>query len=1849
MKKLLVLSIAMVFSIYIWGQSAADYAFSKSTGTYSAITGTVSTATGDDGTELYTLPFTFRYCGADYTQITISTNGAVRFGTLDPYYLNNLASTTYKPVLAALWDDLYNDASGDVQYTTTGSSPSRILTIQWRNIRWSLSSGTQQNFQIKLFETTNVIQFIYGTMATPASSPSASIGINDATGGSGHFISVTPASTPTISTTTANNNISAITYLTSGLTYTFTPNNNCVGATTVLVDAAAITGDVAGATQSTTSICAATPDEDVWYKFTTTAALNYTITVVGSASFDAVVELRSGACNGTNVACADDTGDGGTETIVSALSASTTYLIRVWDYGTGMPATTTFTIRVESPGDMSYVLSTTTQTNTNNVATGTTDAEIIGIQIVTAGTSNPLSATQFTVNANGSTSISDINATNSAKIYYTGTSGIFSTTTLFGQATPTITNFDISGSQVLSGGTNYFWLVYDIKAGATVNNVVDGECTSLTVSSARTPTITAPSGNRIIKNVVTFPSANTNTSSSRYPLGTYWGYQRHGSIYTTSELGLAAGSIITSISYYINSLNTPGNAPAKIYMKMTSASTFTAGTYAALISDATLVYDATISAGSLVAGAWNQITLSTQFTIGSTNLMILVETNATANGNEGSTAKQFRHGPAVTNCAQYWEADTSPPAGNGTLTGSRPNIQIEYSSPAAKSLSGITYNQASTAQVATGSTNQEILRLDFEVSGATGTLNLNSIVVTSNNTSDADISNVKLFRTATTSFSTDNQLGTSQSFSGGTATFSSLSYDLPGAATTYIWVAYDIDAAATINNTADAKITANNIDVDGSTYPGTDQSPAGGRTIKGPLAGDYTVGAGQDYTTLTAAVDDLNALGISASVNFLLTDATYSTSETFPILIDPITGSGAANIVTIKPNTAVTSTITGSSTTGIIVLYGCDYVTIEGSNSGSTDRSLTIENSNTAANTYVVGLFNSGGADGAKNCTVKNTNIKATGEVTNNQYGILLNYSGGDFDNTVIDNNKIFKCRTGIQFAGVTGGITNDGQITNNIIGDATDPVTYDGIDVLYADNTLISGNEIFGNASGNENTYQTGIFLGTGSTTSKIRKNRIHDFYYTGTGGYGCFGIYYYSDATTETEISNNVIYAIKADGDATDIEYVPQGIFIASGGNCKIYYNSIYLSGNTLGKGTSYTGMSMCIGIAAAVTVLDIRNNALQNSMGEYPGSTMTNVCYVFYSGSANTAFTDINYNDYYFTDQTDVTESLGFLTSARADLAAWQTATGKDANSISADPLFTSVSNLYPQAVSPVIAAGTPLAGVTTDITGATRSLTASTIGAYEVIATALTWTGTTDDDWNKSTNWNPDGVPFTSTSVTIPNVTNDPVIYQDVTTPAQCNAMTIASGAVLTINAGKALTVGGTLANNAGNAGLVVKSDATGTGSLIHSTADVDGTFERFMNNADWTDWMDGWHFLGSPVAAQAISPAFTTSPATGYDLYCWYEPSNLWVNYKNATTAPTWITANGSDNFTVGRGYMAAYDEAATKSFAGKLNVGDVNVTGLTISGSLDNRSWHLLGNPFGSAVTWDASSAWAFTNIAGVAKIWNESQQSYSDLTSYPPMLIPATNGFMVQVSTGTGSLTIPATKRTHSAQAFYKTTIPGVKLIVRNTAAGNAQESSVYFNPDATTGFDLMFDGEFLPGYGPVFHSSAGNIDLSTNSLPGLSEQTAIPFTFVPNNGVSFSIEASGLETVMGTPWLMDKKTGTDHNLKLDPVYQFTASGSDDPSRFLLHFSNVGLGESRIPHPVSVYASGNTINIIILVGTTLPGDVYVYNMMGQRVMYQKLTGSSLNRINLNAPTGYYLVKVITSDHVYSEKVFIVQ
>lgn len=159
-----------------------------------------------------------------------------------------------------------------------------------------------------------------------------------------------------------------------------------------------------------------------------------------------------------------------------------------------------YTVNVLADTSMYYSSSTTTQSSVANIYTPSPTTQIIGMQVVTAGTISPITASSFTFNTTG-TSHPNLDIT-TAKLWYTGLNPLFASPTLYGVAVGPSGSFIIANGSfpVLAQGVNYFWLTYDIPSTAPGGDTVDAQCNSITVGGTpRIPTVQSPAGFRIIQ------------------------------------------------------------------------------------------------------------------------------------------------------------------------------------------------------------------------------------------------------------------------------------------------------------------------------------------------------------------------------------------------------------------------------------------------------------------------------------------------------------------------------------------------------------------------------------------------------------------------------------------------------------------------------------------------------------------------------------------------------------------------------------------------------------------------------------------------------------------------------------------------------------------------------------------------------------------------------------------------------------------------------------------------------------------------------------------------------------------------------------------------------------------------------------------------------------------------------------------------------------------------------------------------------------------------------------------------------------------------------------------------------
>ena len=171
-------------------------------GTYTDLgaTGTViATANTDDANSAaQNIGFSFGYNGTTFTQFVLNTNGAIRFGSAAPssaalYYDNTGTTASVDPLQSTNAADvnlllpfntnlIAGSGTGGAEYrvATTGNTGNRVCTIQWKNVADKAGAGAanaQQfsnfSFQVKLYESSGTIEFVYGTATASTAAATA--------------------------------------------------------------------------------------------------------------------------------------------------------------------------------------------------------------------------------------------------------------------------------------------------------------------------------------------------------------------------------------------------------------------------------------------------------------------------------------------------------------------------------------------------------------------------------------------------------------------------------------------------------------------------------------------------------------------------------------------------------------------------------------------------------------------------------------------------------------------------------------------------------------------------------------------------------------------------------------------------------------------------------------------------------------------------------------------------------------------------------------------------------------------------------------------------------------------------------------------------------------------------------------------------------------------------------------------------------------------------------------------------------------------------------------------------------------------------------------------------------------------------------------------------------------------------------------------------------------------------------------------------------------------------------------------------------------------------------------------
>ena len=223
----------------------------------------------------------------------------------------------------------------------------------------------------------------------------------------------------------------------------------------------------------------------------------------------------------------------------------------------------------------------------------------------------------------------------------------------------------------------------------------------------------------------------------------------------------------------------------------------------------------------------------------------------------------------------------------------------------------------------------------------------------------------------------------------------------------------------------------------------------------------------------------------------------------------------------------------------------------------------------------------------------------------------------------------------------------------------------------------------------------------------------------------------------------------------------------------------------------------------------------------------------------------------------------------------------------------------------------------------------------------------------------------------------------------------------------------------------------------------------------------------------------------------------------------------------------------------------------------------------------------------------------------------------------------------------------------------LRLTADGGLtkDELIIGFMEEATPGYDGRLDGlkwnSWVEGATEISTVDESQNELTLNNLPPLmNDMISVPMNFKCSKPGGYIITASDLETftIPTEIFLEDLVTGGEwHNLVENPIYAFAGSPEDPQARFVVHFfGSFGVeepGESPM-QGISIYSYGRDAYILNDMNEKIK-EYVIFDMMGREVQRGSLPNATLNKIPVNHRAANYIVKVITEENVYSEKIFI--
>ena len=597
------------------------------------------------------------------------------------------------------------------------------------------------------------------------------------------------------------------------------------------------------------------------------------------------------------------------------------------------------------------------------------------------------------------------------------------------------------------------------------------------------------------------------------------------------------------------------------------------------------------------------------------------------------------------------------------------------------------------------------------------------------------------------------------------------------------------------------------------------------------------------------------------------------------------------------------------------------------------------------------------------------------------------------------------------------------------------------------------------------------------------------------------------------------------------------------------------------------------------------------------------------------------------------------------------------------------------------------GTPSSGVYTVDTEVTRGTTIYYRGYAEnesgVILSeessfsnvpVFTGTGT----WETAARWNVQEVPGANGDVTYGSVEDSPIINGTCTLGADNNVtnLTINSGKVLYVNPEVKMQIEGTLTNNAGNAGLLIKAsntDGVGNGSLVFATpglnSNVPATVQMY-SRASWnlnnpTGSKYKWQYFGIPVQSMTLNSLFNGAYVRQWDESV-TNYTDIWVRRNNGTSL---MLASG-DNIVPGNGYELV--QSATKSyyFTGNLVTSDFNKS-LPYTASAYYAGQTVLSNPYVAGM--DITMLTFGVNTQQAVYLYNTG--TYNDwfdagggtipgngpgtyIVSTPgsvglegiPTHIPSMQGFVVKSTANSGSVSMEYNSLNFLANKDSqraKKSVQKIGSMIDLIGTKFSDRMWILDDNNCTRGFDNGYDGPKALGFAEVSQLYAME-DNGIYQIDAVNDFNDTYLGFQPGIETSFKLvfKHQNIDLKYSQLYLIDLVANTTTDITQSGTeYSFTASSTDNVKRFKIVSSTTHLQQPAQSELINVFQADDKLAVINNVNSN--GILNVYNPLGKLVFSKSIESNSKTLLNEVLQKGSYIVNFTSGDENLSKCIII--